>query len=399
MKKIIKISLFISLILILSIAFGDRAYAANTCLNYGFECGGSNGGYDELGNRCAWDSRGVCYKEVAEAGYKTSCKDYGINQAKCPNKAAGETADNGEICVFDSYKGGCVADTEATEKAKQEEKLPHCFEYNYSELTCPDEDGSGEACVLSKDGKTCQPKGRALTCEDYGFHDEMCTTDQNENDCAFDDKRGCYTYSKYNVDDQGNSTNKSCKDYSADECPNNDRDECKKNGKLKDLFKNPANGKPCTDDWGNICGVEDGACVEIWSQQDFNAGYELSHNSDGGSTQNRNIVNILTPTHEDFTCSDVSFITTAYLVIRIAAPFLIILFGSLDFFKAMIANDEKKMKEARGKFPKRLIAFILLILLPFVVQFIFSIAGTYGSENICLIKCIATNDTSEKGCD
>ena len=391
MKKTIKISLFIFLILILSIAFGDRAYAANTCLNYGFECGGSKDGYDELGNRCAWDSRGVCYKEVAEAGYKTSCKDYGINQAKCPNKAAGETANNGEICVFTASKG-CVVDTEATEKAKQEEKLPHCYDYNYdSSLPCPEEDGSGEACEISKDGKVCQPKGRALTCEDYWSHNDKCTADAYGNPCAFDQL--CYTAEKMDED------YKQCPDYSAEECPNNETTECQKKAKLKDIFKDPNTGKPCKDDYGNICGVKDGKCAITFNQQDFNSGYDLSHNSDGGSVQNRNIVNIITPTHEDFTCSDVSFITTAYLVIRIAAPFLIILFGSLDFFKAMIANDEKKMKEARGKFPKRLIAFILLILLPFVVQFIFSIAGTYGSENICLIKCIATNDTSAKGCD
>ena len=65
----------------------------------------------------------------------------------------------------------------------------------------------------------------------------------------------------------------------------------------------------------------------------------------------------------------------------------------------MIANDEKEMKKSRGKFIKRLIAFVLLIFLPFLVQLIFSNMGTYGSENICLVKCIVTNDTSSKGCD
>lgn len=101
----------------------------------------------------------------------------------------------------------------------------------------------------------------------------------------------------------------------------------------------------------------------------------------------------------EFVCSDVKYLTWAWLLIRIAAPFIIILFGSLDFIKAVMASDEKKMKESRSKFIKRLIAFLLLIILPFVVQFIFGVMGTYGSENVCLVKCIATNNTSAKGCD
>ena len=94
-----------------------------------------------------------------------------------------------------------------------------------------------------------------------------------------------------------------------------------------------------------------------------------------------------------FKCSDVKYLTGAWTLIRIAAPFIIILFGSLDFIKAVMASDEKKMKESKGKFIKRLIAFILFIVLPFVVQFIFSNMGTYGSDNMCLVKCIVTKLT------
>ena len=101
---------------------------------------------------------------------------------------------------------------------------------------------------------------------------------------------------------------------------------------------------------------------------------------------------------DDFVCSDIEFLTRAWLFIRILAPFLIILFGSLDFFKSVVAGDEKQMKQARGKFFKRLIAFLLLIILPFVIQLTFSLMGTYGSQNVCLIKCIATNDTSDTPC-
>lgn len=100
-----------------------------------------------------------------------------------------------------------------------------------------------------------------------------------------------------------------------------------------------------------------------------------------------------------FKCSDVKYLTSVWLFIRIAAPFIIVLFGSLDFLKAVAAGDEKKMMESKTNFIKRLVAFLLLIILPFVVQFIFTSMGTYGSNNVCLLKCIATNDTSDKGCD
>ena len=109
--------------------------------------------------------------------------------------------------------------------------------------------------------------------------------------------------------------------------------------------------------------------------------------------------NYIIKKNTSFKCDDVKLFTSIWLYIRIIAPFLVVLFGSLDYFKAIMASDEKRMKEARGKFNKRLIAFLLLIILPFVVQFIFENVGTYGAQNTCLLKCILTNDTSSKGCD
>lgn len=102
---------------------------------------------------------------------------------------------------------------------------------------------------------------------------------------------------------------------------------------------------------------------------------------------------------EKFKCSDVKHLTSIWMFLRIITPFIVVLFGSLDFFKAMAAGDEKGIKTSRGKFVKRLIAFFLFILLPFVIQFIFERIGTNGSQKMCLIKCITTNDTSSKGCD
>lgn len=97
------------------------------------------------------------------------------------------------------------------------------------------------------------------------------------------------------------------------------------------------------------------------------------------------------------TCDDVHYATEAYFSLRIIAPFLLILFGSIDFIKAVMANDTKKQQEARSKFPKRLIAFFLLIALPFVVEYLFTTFGQFSSNNMTVLCCVVTNGNSS--CD
>ena len=97
-------------------------------------------------------------------------------------------------------------------------------------------------------------------------------------------------------------------------------------------------------------------------------------------------------------CSDLKYLTQTWNLMKLLAPFLLIVFGSFDFLKAVMAGDEKKIKEAKGKFTKRLIAFVLLIFVPFLISFIFSRFGDGGSSNLCLFKCVVTNDQSGKVC-
>lgn len=92
-----------------------------------------------------------------------------------------------------------------------------------------------------------------------------------------------------------------------------------------------------------------------------------------------------------WTCEDVKHVTFIYTALRIIAPFLLILFGSIDFFKAVIAGDVKKQQEARIKFPKRLIAFLLLLILPFIVHLFFTMFGTHRSNVMTPFCCVATN--------
>ena len=202
-----------------------------------------------------------------------------------------------------------------------------------------------------------------------------------------------FAFPIFNVQAKG----KTCRDYSYDSCPKYDSEGnyCEKERGCGCYVSEVSEAKTCNlVTYEFLCNVRSERCV--WGDDTCSkkrTGKDCTDPAINAVDHNNEIVKTT------FKCSDVSYLTNAWLFIRIAAPFVIVLLGSVDFFKSMIAGDEKKMKESRGKFIKRLIAFGLLIVLPFVVQFIFSVMGTYGSENVCLIKCIVTNDTSEKGCD
>ena len=68
-------------------------------------------------------------------------------------------------------------------------------------------------------------------------------------------------------------------------------------------------------------------------------------------------------------------------VIQIAVPFALVIWGSLDFFKALIAGDEKEMKMKRKPFISRLVAAIIILVMPWLVELIAGqIAGDAGTN-------------------
>lgn len=64
-------------------------------------------------------------------------------------------------------------------------------------------------------------------------------------------------------------------------------------------------------------------------------------------------------------------------ILQIAVPFALIIWGSLDFFKAVIAGDDKEMKQKRKPFIQRLIAAVIILVLPIIVN---AIVKTLGSN-------------------
>ena len=55
-------------------------------------------------------------------------------------------------------------------------------------------------------------------------------------------------------------------------------------------------------------------------------------------------------------------------ILQIAVPIGLILMGTIDMGKAVIAGDEKKMKEAQKPFIKRIISAVIVFCIPFLVN-------------------------------
>lgn len=89
-------------------------------------------------------------------------------------------------------------------------------------------------------------------------------------------------------------------------------------------------------------------------------------------------------------CSDVAFLHIFWVVLEIAAPILVIVFGSIDFIVAIVASDENKMQKARKKFPKRLIAAVLLVISFSLISTILSFSSDANVKDTSLIRCIVS---------
>ena len=89
-------------------------------------------------------------------------------------------------------------------------------------------------------------------------------------------------------------------------------------------------------------------------------------------------------------CKDVKIFNTLYKILEIAAPIAVIIFGSLDYAKAVMASDVEKMEKSKKKFPKRLILLVLFVLVPIIIKIILNLfsESTGIKTGIDLMRCI-----------
>ncbi len=89
--------------------------------------------------------------------------------------------------------------------------------------------------------------------------------------------------------------------------------------------------------------------------------------------------------------------STIVNVIKWAIPVILIIFGLLDMAKAVIANEEKEMKEAQKMLIKRLIYAVVAFLVVALVQAVFGLLakadanGNNASNATQCIDCFINN--------
>ena len=85
-------------------------------------------------------------------------------------------------------------------------------------------------------------------------------------------------------------------------------------------------------------------------------------------------------------CSDMldggleEILDTAYLVMQFSAIILTIILGSLDFGRALSSSDQDLLKKASKKFVKRVIATVVIVALPFIIDPIVEVALGSGYD-------------------
>ena len=78
--------------------------------------------------------------------------------------------------------------------------------------------------------------------------------------------------------------------------------------------------------------------------------------------------------------SVVSLAKMVIKVLQLVVPIGLIIMGTIDMAKAVIAGDEKKMKEAQKPFIKRIIAAVIVFLIPIIVNMVLSFVTTGNSD-------------------
>lgn len=72
-------------------------------------------------------------------------------------------------------------------------------------------------------------------------------------------------------------------------------------------------------------------------------------------------------------------------MIKFAIPILVVILGIMDFITVVLSGEEKSMKEAGNRFIKRMVAGLLVIFVPAIIEFLIDLSGVlepYGIQEI-----------------
>lgn len=85
--------------------------------------------------------------------------------------------------------------------------------------------------------------------------------------------------------------------------------------------------------------------------------------------------------------------STLFTIVKFAIPLILIIYGMLDFGRAVMAGEEKEIKEKQKLFIKRLIAAVMVFFIFAIVELILGVIVPDDKESImgCLGKLINGN--------
>lgn len=78
------------------------------------------------------------------------------------------------------------------------------------------------------------------------------------------------------------------------------------------------------------------------------------------------------------------FVSNIIKLIKILVPILLIVMGMIDFARAVMASDEKQMKESQSRFIRRILGAIIIFFVVAIVQFIFNLLSGTNDLSNCL---------------
>ena len=83
---------------------------------------------------------------------------------------------------------------------------------------------------------------------------------------------------------------------------------------------------------------------------------------------------------------------TIYMVLLVLVPILLVVFGSIDFIKAVIAQKDDEIKKGQQVFIKRLITGIIVFFVFAIVKIVISFAADNKTKILKCASCIINND-------
>ena len=79
-------------------------------------------------------------------------------------------------------------------------------------------------------------------------------------------------------------------------------------------------------------------------------------------------------------------------IIQILTPIILIILGMIDFGKAVVASDERQMKESSSKFIRRVIAAVIIFFVIAIVKFVFKQLVTTENGVLGCANCFLNNN-------